>query len=595
MAIYKKIVNRMLVTTALEDTWPLNNEPVAFLGEWCRLYGRKKSWEKYNAIVLPYHWDDRKKLHNDFIYLKTLNEELLLDLSEKLNALHNVNYSLRYWRILVGPWLAIFSQIVFDRWQMIQYALHKTNLSGAHVLYYKKNQFVPNDMIEFNSLFLKDSWNEFIYASILDWMKFPVDRINVQYKKYNACKNNYSVNLTGKIKNKITQTLDFLSGVFCRDSDYFLYSSFLTKKDEAYLQIKLGQIPSFWEYVPSPKLQFNLNSRQWTLLSSNNSVEFSSFLRTLIPKHIPTNYLEGYESLVSLTGKLPWPKKPKAIFTATGFFHDDIFKAWLAKKTEEGVPFISAQHGGQYGIGSWFFWEDHQITISDYFLTWGWSQQGQSKIIPIGNLKGYSQSYTLKKTGSAILVGIAMPRQSYAMLSGIVSAKQWQEYFNDQCRFISALPFNLRNQVIVRLYPNDYEHSQKERWRSFFPDIQLDEGKQSLKMKKIRLYIATYNATTFLESMALNCPTIIFWNPKHWEIRDSAISYFKNLKSVGIFHETPESAAKQMVIVLGNIEGWWNSEEVQSARMNFCKRYAYIPEKPLEKLEKIFRKITDTP
>lgn len=113
-------------------------------------------------------------------------------------------------------------------------------------------------------------------------------------------------------------------------------------------------------------------------------------------------------------------------------------------------------------------------------------------------------------------------------------------------------------------------------------------------LKKTRLYISTYNATTYLESMSLNFPTIMFWNPKHWELRDSAIPYFEQLKAVGIFHDTPEGAARQMATVWDDVSGWWESAAVQSVRREFCERYAHIPEKPLELMGKLFRKIADT-
>ena len=71
-------MNRFLVTTAIEDTWPKNGEPILFLGEWCRLYGRKNQWEKLDAVVAPYHWDDREKLYLDYQYLNELYEILLV-------------------------------------------------------------------------------------------------------------------------------------------------------------------------------------------------------------------------------------------------------------------------------------------------------------------------------------------------------------------------------------------------------------------------------------------------------------------------------------------------------------------------------------
>ena len=71
---------RFLITTALEVTW-VEDQPILFLGEWCRLYSRKQRWSKMNALVQAYHWDDREKLFSDYIYLNSLYERLLLDLS----------------------------------------------------------------------------------------------------------------------------------------------------------------------------------------------------------------------------------------------------------------------------------------------------------------------------------------------------------------------------------------------------------------------------------------------------------------------------------------------------------------------------------
>jgi len=53
------VTGKVLVTTALEDTWPPENHPVLFLGEWCRLYSRKFIWKELDAEILQYPWDDR--------------------------------------------------------------------------------------------------------------------------------------------------------------------------------------------------------------------------------------------------------------------------------------------------------------------------------------------------------------------------------------------------------------------------------------------------------------------------------------------------------------------------------------------------------
>lgn len=88
----------------------------------------------------------------------------------------------------------------------------------------------------------------------------------------------------------------------------------------------------------------------------------------------------------------------------------------------------------------------------------------------------------------------------------------------------------------------------------------------------------TYNSTGFLETLGRNIPTIMFWNPKHWELRPSAQPYFDLLKEAGILHETPEAAAARAAEVWDDVAGWWNQPEVQDARRCFCDRFARTPE-----------------
>ena len=265
-----------------------------------------------------------------------------------------------------------------------------------------------------------------------------------------------------------------------------------------------------------------------------------------------------------------------------------------ANKTESGVPLVIGQHGGNYGMALWSFTEDHQIEIADQFLSWGWDKSGYKNIYPVGNFKDFSKKKLSScKGGIALMVEMTIPRQSYHMYSVPVASGQYLEYFDDQCRFVSALPENLRDQLLVRLYSVDYELSQRQRWLDQFPKIKLDEGTKTLEMllNGTRLYISTYNATTYLESLFRNFPTIIFWNPKHWELRDSALPYFEKLKSVGIFHDTPEAAAQQMAAVWSDVSNWWESAEVQAVRMEFCDCYSHSTDKSFNIMTHLLQQI----
>ena len=588
------MVVRFLVTTALEDTWPVDNSPVLFLGEWCRLYSKKSSWENLDSVVAPYHWDDRQKLYKDYLYLQSLYEVLLKQLASQLNELHKVDHSLRYWRILIGPWLGYFIQMLFDRSVMLQQVLCKFDISDVHVIRRSEGELVPNDMAEFESLFTKDHWNEFVYGQILGLMDVQFDKVDIQNHISDLPNDVNIATPSVRLKRIFAGVLSRVSGIFCSNNEYFFIASYLGKWNESLIQMKLIQLPKLWRSFVVPDNTFDSAQRQWLMPGFEDIDEFSKLAIALIPVNIPKAYVEGYKKLVFLTESLPWPKKPKAIFTSGSWCSDDVFKAWAARKTESGVPLIIGQHGGNYGMASWNFNEDHQIEIADQFISWGWKKSGYKNISPLGNFKdSFKRKLSSRKDGIALMVEMTMPRQSYHLYSVPVSSEQWLEYFEDQCRFVGSLPECLQDQLIVRLYSSDYGLSQRQRWLDQFPNIKLDEGVKPMKelLDNTRIYISTYNATTYLESLSRNLPTIIFWNPKHSELRDTALPYFEKLRSVGIFHDAPESAAQQMASVWNDVSSWWESAEVQAVRMDFCDRYAHFPAKPLNIMARLFRQM----
>ena len=588
----EKKLGRYLITTSIEETWPISNIPVLFLGEWCRLYSRQVKWQKLDALVSPYHWNDRQKLHKDYVYLKSIYEEILIELAAKLNSIHGVEHSVQYWRIVVGPWLAHFIQMLFDRWFMLQQAICANEISGARVLFSNGEQLVPNDMAAFNTLFVRDAWNEMIYGQILDLMDFPVQKVYSPNKDCFGFENELKINQPKPIKNTFLHFANYLSRKLYRDDEYFFISSYIPIIQELILQAKLGQLPKRWIKVEVPKGVFDNFTRQWELGILNKSASFDNVLRTLIPRHIPIDYLETYKNIVTLTESLPWPKRPKAIFTSNSFSSDDVFKVWAAENVERGVPLVIGQHGGNYGSALWNFEEDHQIAISTRFLTWGWTKPEQDNVSSVGNFTALGEKIASNKIGKVLLVEMTIPQYSYHMFSAPVAAGQWQSYFEDQCRFVQALPRAIQDQVVVRLDSQDWGHNQKQRWQDRFPYVELDNGlkKMSLLMSKSRIYVSTYNATTYLESLSINFPTLMFWNIKHWELRISALPYFDKLKSVGIFHETPESAAKQLAAVWDDVAVWWQSSSVQNARLEFCERYTGTSNRPVDILQDHFER-----
>lgn len=583
-------MKRFLVTTALEQTW-CDDEPILFLGEWCRRHSHKHRWSGMDAEVLPYHWDDRAKLFADYQYLQGFYERLLPDLAARLNEFHGVDHGLRYWRIVLGPWLGYFIQMLFDRWTNIQRAISQHELSASIVLTGREAVLVPKDMADFTRLFPGDEWNHHLYAAILQQFT-EVNCIERAWGEEDAPDTAPQITWQRQAKRKLAAGYARAASVLTRDQDAFLLATYLPFRDEMKMHCRLGQMPQLWRPVSPMQVAADASQRQWQVAGESCS-EFEICTRTLIPQQLPTIYLEGYAQLVAQIADVPWPKQPKLIWTSNSFNTDDVFKAWAAEKVERGSPLVIGQHGGNYGMGRWSFIEEHEIAISDRYLSWGWSELAQPKVKPVGQLKSRKPlGVRHGEQAGALLVTATMPRQSYHMYSVVVS-RQWLDYFDDQCVFVESLPLAIRDALTVRLYSQDYGWDQAARWRERLPRVQLDDGRSKIDdlISRSRLYISTYNATTYLESLSMNVPTVVFWNPGRWELRESAKPYFEDLKRVGIFHETPESAARHVAAIWDNVAAWWENPVLQETVARFKSRYCSLPDDLLDQVESALREV----
>ena len=153
-------------------------------------------------------------------------------------------------------------------------------------------------------------------------------------------------------------------------------------------------------------------------------------------------------------------------------------------------------------------------------------------------------------------------------------ASQVIKYIDDQLTFYKKLPSTVSKSLMIRLYPHDYGWSQRERWREAFPNSVLDNNKDFHKsIQQVNLVIAGWNSTTYLEVMALDIPLVLFWNPNLFELNKDAVELFEELKKVGIFHESPASAAIHVDEIWDDIDSWWSNPEVVKAKNNFVNMY----------------------
>jgi putative transferase (TIGR04331 family) len=606
-------IPRVLITTALEDSWVFD-APVLFLGEWCKMYGRQHVWKNMDAKVVSFHWNDRIKLEDDYEYLCGLYERVLRRLANQLNEIHGVDHSLRYWRILIGPWLAYFIHILFDRWESIQRAVSSYSVTETTILTGQKESKTPDSMEHFFSeLMVSHEWNHAIYAFIIE--KFTAVRCvnKINSRSPDSAPEGNSGRKEVSLKRKIFTVYSEFAARFSKNDKLFLIATYLSAFDELKLHLRFQQAPHLWATIPPVACAVDRKKRNWVCDLPEQSA-FEKCLAALIPMQIPATYLEGYKRLIDQTQNLPWPQSPRLIFTSNVLWHDTISMAYSASQIEKGAKLLYGQHGG-FGLLKFQWAEKHEREIADRYLTWGWSDEGSANIVPVGILKSinkYKKSEGAEKNRLLLVRGL-WPPYTFRLDSGVGLPQLLADI--DRCiKFAGFLPESIRNNsLIVRLYPLSNAFSSMERkvdrssedyycedirWRNSMPEVQLNDGSDPIEKLVVlsRLVIYTYNGGTgYLEFMAANVPVIAFWDMKASPVRDSAVSFFDDLKRVGIFHETSESAAAHVNKIWDDVEGWWRSTEVVEVLRRFKANYCHQPNNILDCVETVLRDVIDEP
>lgn len=567
-----------LITTADRRFWK-TDRPVLFLGEWCKLFSERSVWTKLQYEVLPYHWDDRKKLYQDYLYLDKLYEQILSKLKDSLNKIHGVHHSVRYWRIIIGPWLYWFIQSFYDRYQTILAAAESGKVTDTLIGKNDAGEWVPKNMTEFVRMSESDEYNHYLYSCIIEHFdRIPFNSLEVTKHCHEPVENGFRVKLEPRLFKNALIHLSRLCDKFIsnRFSKIVFVSTNLSKWDMIKLQFSLFQFPSFFPpnvISPESKIDMGLRGKIYFELSGN---DFEELLGIMIKKQIPSVYVEGY-SRMCLISQHAFPRRPKVVFTASALFQNEGFKFWAAHHADNGVKFVGTQYGGHYGTGLWSAKDDHLIKIYDKFYTWGWKAEGIESTQPLPAAQLNKIKARPKKEGKLLLVLAAMPRYSYYMYSAFVATTGYMVYLNEQYRFIRGLTEKNKRSILVRPYLHDYGYQQAERWQHEFPDIEYCFGNKPMvdQLNESRLFIGTYNATTYLETFVANFPTVLFWNPDHWELNSAAQPYFDGLRAAGILHDNAESAAAKVNEIFHNPLSWWQQSEVQAAKDEFCRQFAY--------------------
>lgn len=298
------------------------------------------------------------------------------------------------------------------------------------------------------------------------------------------------------------------------------------------------------------------------------ATDLSGLLSVLLPLHLPVALLEGFKEYRAAVLAMP-VSRPKVAYSANAL-HDHLsFKLLVAEWMEEGTRLLYHQHGGGYGIDKVHAFEEFETRVADRYFTFGWTSDN-TKVRPLSPARIHAPSRARKHV---LLSCVDFPRVVYRLhfhpMPGTIEIMH-----RETCAFLGGLPDH--GNLMVRPYASDYGWGFERMMRATAHGAKFDDRRMDASMRyaESRLVVHNYLGTGWLETLALDIPTVCFFDPDSYAFRTAAQPLLDALERVGILHRSGGAAARFVASLGNDPEGWWAKPEIQQVRRDFVGRYA---------------------
>lgn len=575
---------KLLATTALEETWG-SNEDLIFLGEWCKKFSRREIYQKRKYLTVDYHWLDRNKLTNDHIYLENLYEKVLLALSKHLNLIHHLDEDIRFWRIIVGPWLISYIAVIWDRWESIL-LLGKFDEIEIKAIKFQYNRKAPINHDDHHDLIGSDLWNYSVFNDILSFIELKNFRFIESASKLKSVSINQQ-NFNSSFLFRIKYLVDIFLFKLQKQSykNYFFTKTYFPKRVLYKIGLKLGFVSGF-DTILDKKIIYKIpNDRLKVKLQEFiPSCKFETFLRDNILKDIPSTYVENFNLIYSQQKNF---LNTKVIFTANAHLNNDLFKIWAAEQTSRGAKLVISSHGGAlYPLYSIF---NHQELIADKRIVWGQQWLEKQIRMPANKLNFKINNYS--KDGDITLMGYDNKRYCYRAISGPIGPLVLNSY-KHSADLISKINKDLSDVIKVRPKRQGSYWETEERYISNFGQSIISKNKSMQDVfNRSRLIICTYPQTTLAESIFSGVPTILYMKSELWETQQIYEHLLNDMQRVKIFHDNSDSAHKHILEIYKNPMEWWESDEIKLVLKRFREMCLTDSENHISEWVNFFKKL----
>ncbi|WP_445666642.1 LIC12162 family transferase [Fodinibius sp. AD559] len=599
-----------IVLTGLKLSWKKNKKNIV-IAPWC-LNGNQENYE-YEIDYTLTNLD-----HDDFKWAsqksQVLYERIIRIVAEKLNEIHGLNKSMRFWEILLGQFVYGQIELLIERKIYIDSILDK--YSNVQFSLIANDSFGTPDVDLFYLMLYNHTFNLQLFSQLIVDNEYYESELSVKlnqaddfFSREQADDYSKSSGYLALLKNTLNSVFNYRDKGF--ESEFALRTGGISSINRWKLTLltglrvwgayKVGDLPSL------KKITLDDGKRE-KLKEIRTEDDFQNKIIEAISINIPKIYIEGFDLTRGiLEDNVDLNKNPTAILT--GRSSDPLVRLWQAECVERNSKLVAIQHGGGYGEVD-FNQEKFERSVSDFLVTWGWKEHDKDLPLPASKLIGKNE-YTAKKRGGVVWITNSVEHYNTRRYRLNITRQQIfgerQNFIEWNNTFAGSISEKVIQNIEIRFKPVDIKYDDLKKVLYHYLDLSgkptenlkklsLDDWSLSLteKARNARLVVFDqFGSTSFLELIGLNKPVILFADIDYEDIRDIAKPYYKKLEEYDIFHRTPESAAQTVNEIFEDPETWWNEPGRNQCVDNFRDTFAWTDDEALKKWKEFILELSD--
>ena len=334
-------------------------------------------------------------------------EKLLKELSIQLNEINKVNWSVRSWRITIGPWLERYV-VINNRLNLLKKAKENYTISFKNVKF-EDTSLISLDLLDFTDKANSHEWNEKLIRrldQLFTYKSFSSDFLDKNLIKIKFFEKKSLIKL---IFEKIKIFLNFFWRFFplTKKNNFLLHKIYIGNfflSFKLFLKLKNFPVKFFFNEERVFK-SFDIKIRNKLKINYNLEDINEKIIRYLLKESLPTLYLEGFKDMMHKVNNSHLPNNIQKIFTCN-CWNDSVFKFWIAENINNGAKLYYGQHGSGYGMLKEHNATKHELKICDRFLTWGWTDKkiSKNKITPCVSFPIIKEKFFKLKKNDILLI-----------------------------------------------------------------------------------------------------------------------------------------------------------------------------------------------